>query len=219
MSALIVCGWALAAIAAARCLILRRRLELVALAAHELRSPLTVIGLELERLPGTCPSRLETQMQRVRLGLEDLDCARTGRRSASRAGSLELGELLRRAGAGWHSAASQAGGALRLRWRAGRARAHAHEGRLLQALDNLVANAVEHGGPRLELVGERRDGALRVELHDSGAGFGSGAAPDRRAGRGRGLEVARRAVEDCGGRLEIGPGPKVAVELPLANER
>jgi len=127
--------------------------------------------------------------------------------------------LLGRAGAGWERAASQAGGSLRLRWGAGRARAHVHDGRLLQALDNLVANAVEHGGPRLELVGERREDRVRVELRDSGGGFDSGPPPDRRAGRGRGLEIARRAVEDSGGRLEVGPGAKVAVELPLASER
>ncbi|MFL5828206.1 MAG: sensor histidine kinase [Thermoleophilaceae bacterium] len=219
MTALILSGWAVAALAAVRCVVLRRRLHLVALAAHELRSPLTVIGLELERLSGPASPRLETQMQRVRLGLRDLDCARSGRRPPLWSGPFDVGELVARAGAGWHRAAAQAGGGLRLHWRAGRTPALLHDGRLLQALDNLVANAVEHGGPQLELVGERRDGALRVELHDSGEGFESSSPPDRRAGRGRGLEVARRAVEECGGRLDIGPGPKVAVELPLANER
>ncbi|MBX5469613.1 MAG: HAMP domain-containing histidine kinase [Thermoleophilaceae bacterium] len=231
MTALALAGWLVAALAVARCAALAGRLELVALAAHELRTPLTVVSLEAERLRTLCAgcphehgrgSRVETQLERAKLGLADLEAARAGRRARRAGGAARVGSLVRRAAPGWERAARAAGGSLALDWRAGDAPSEAERGRVLQALDNLVANAIEHGGGQLVVSGRRGPGTLRVEVRDRGPGFGAGGRPNRRAGRGRGLAIARRAVEEAGGRLELvhgAEGATVAIELPLSDRR
>jgi len=82
-------GWALAAVLGVACLRLRRRLELVAAAEHELRGPVTAIGLAvaaLRREPGGLRRAFafEIELARMRVGLEDLSAARAGRRAPVR---------------------------------------------------------------------------------------------------------------------------------------
>jgi signal transduction histidine kinase len=218
--ALAVLGWALALVAGVRVVVLGRRLELVAMAEHELRGPVGALGLAAEACARR-PSRrtaaaMEAQLERARLGLADLAAARTGRRSPPDARRLEARTVAARATAGWRAT----GANVRFDWRAGRAAVHADGARLSQALGNLLSNAIEHGGGQVELRGVRVGGRVRIELTDSGPGFGTAAAPDRAAGRGRGLAIAARAVEEAGGTLRIASGETgstVAVELPLAD--
>lgn len=205
MSAL--AGWVLAVALAFACLRLRRRLELVAAAEHELRGPATAIGLaaaSLGREPGGLRRALafESELERMRVGLDDLTAARVGRRSRARPVKLPLERVLRGATAGWRPA----GRPMRFRWDAGPAVVHADRRRLAQAFSNLLANAVEHGSGRVEVRGSRSGERVRVEISDEGP-------------RGRGLGIAARAVEEAGGVLEVeraADGTTVAVELPLA---
>jgi signal transduction histidine kinase len=91
--------------------------------------------------------------------------------------------------------------------------------RLAQAFGNLVQNATEHGGGESVAVrAERRGGRVRVEVTDAGPGFRDGKP---KPGRGRGLAIARTAVEEAGGRLRLIQGSKgatVAVDLPVAEQ-
>ena len=202
-------GWALAVALAFACLRLRRRLELVAAAEHELRGPATAIGLAaaaLRREPGGLRRALsfESELERMRAGLDDLTAARSGRRSPVRPVALPLERVLRGATAGWRPA----GRPMRFRWDAGPAVVRADRRRLAQAFSNLLANAVEHGSGRVEVHGSRAGERVRVEIRDEGP-------------RGRGLGIAARAVEEAGGVLEIeraADSTTVAVELPLAAE-
>ena len=208
MSALI--GWAVAALLALACLRLRRRLELVAAAEHELRGPVTAIGLAvaaLRREPGGLRRALafEAELARMRVGFEDLAAARVGRRARTRPAVFPLEGVLR----GATAAQRPAGRPVRLRWDAGPVAVRADRGRLAQAFSNLLANAVEHGSGRVEVHGTRAGDRVRVEVRDEGP-------------RGRGLEIAAQAVEEAGGALELDraeDGTTVAVELPLAAER
>ena len=201
-----VAGWLLAAALACACVRLRRRLELVALAEHELRGPATAIGLAaaaLRREPGGLRRALafESELERMKAGLEDLAAARAGRRSPPRPVALPLERLLRGATAGWRPA----GRPMRFHWHAGAAVVRADRRRLAQAFSNLLANAVEHGSGRVEVRGSRAGERVRVEISDEGP-------------RGRGLGIAARAVEEAGGVLEVesaADGTTVAVELPL----
>jgi two-component system, OmpR family, sensor histidine kinase BaeS len=218
--ALGVCGWLLALLASARVLVLMRRLELVAMAEHELRGPLAALSLAAQACARR-PSRraataIEAQLERARLGLADLAAARTGMRTPPDARRLDARTVAARSTAGWRAT----GANVRFDWRAGRAAVHADAARLSQALGNLLSNAIEHGGGEVELRGVRDGGRVRIELTDTGPGFAASRGPNRAAGRGRGLAIAARAVEEAGGTLRIASGEggsTVAVELPLAD--
>lgn len=232
MIALAACGWALALVLAVLAARGRRRLELVGDADHELRGPVTALALALEgfaREPsGRRPevSALATELARLRAGLDDLAAARRGIRRVPPRESVSLRGLVGGSAAGWVPAARRGDRRLTVDWRAGEARVEADRGRLGQVFGNLLANAVEHGSGTIELRGERVDGAVRVEVRNDGVAREvsvaptSGRALDGGADRGRGLRIARRAVEDAGGllRFENGAdGARAAVELPLAD--
>ena len=218
-----VAGWLVAAGCAAALLRLRRRLELVAQAEHELRGPATAIGLAvaaMRREPGGLRRALvvESQLERMRAGLADLAAARSGVRAQPRPRTVSLDRLVRGAAAGWRPTAQAEGRRLRMRWEGDPAAVRADPGRLAQALGNLLANAMEHGSGPVELRGRTVGGRALIEVRDSGP------APDRRragSGRGRGLAIAARAAEEAGGRVTLDRGEHgtvALVELPLRDE-
>jgi signal transduction histidine kinase len=220
-----VAGWATAALLAIAVVRLRRRLELVAQAAHELRGPVAALSFgvaSLRREPGgpRRALRLESELERMRAGLADLDAARAGRRAAGRPRTVPLERVLAGAAAGWRPVAAGSGRRMRVRWDAGQALVRADRGRLAQALGNLLANAVEHGSGPIEIHAVRKaPRSVRVEVRNGGEAV----APGRRRlpppDRGRGLHIAGRAVRDAGGKLELhrhGGRTTAAVELPLA---
>jgi signal transduction histidine kinase len=176
---------------------LRRRLELVARAEHELRGPVSVVSLAAERMNREPAARryghaLDAELERLRAGLADLAAAREGRRRPGLPTRNELEPLVRSGAEAWRAA----GRSVRLDWRAPGATVRADRGRLAQALGNLMANAAEHGEGPVDLRAERRGGAVRVEVRN----------------RGRGLQIASDAARDAGGSLQV----VAALELPDA---
>jgi signal transduction histidine kinase len=219
--ALAACGWAAVAALAVAVAVLRRRLELVARAEHELHGPATVLCLAVERM-GREPSArgharaLELEIERLRAGLADLAAARTGGRARQRPGPVPLARIVEGAAAAWAPSLSAAGRDVRVDWRAGDVAVRADRGRVAQVLGNLLANAVEHGGGPVELSGRRVPGGVRVEVRNGGRRPRRAA---RAAGRGRGLAVATAAAEATGGRLDIRSREEAtvaALELPTA---
>jgi signal transduction histidine kinase len=102
--------------------------------------------------------------------------------------------------------------------------------RLRQALDNLIANAVVHGGAGVEIsVALRVDDVLRIDVSDSGPGiaedeleriFDTGVRLDpERPGIGIGLALARSIAEGHGGTLTVESllerGTVFTLSLPL----
>jgi two-component system, OmpR family, sensor histidine kinase MtrB len=215
-------GWALALVAVVVALAQHRRLQLVADADHELRGPVTALALGVDALacgPGARdPDRaLATELERLRGGLEDLAAARRGIRRTPLREPVPLHGLVSGSAAGWAPAAAREGRELVCDWRAGPVRVAADRGRLAQLFGNLIANAVEHGGGRIELRGERRDGAVRIEVRDEGVEAVK--MPVSPPNRGRGLRISRRAAAEAGGRLNLerdAEGTQAAVELPLS---
>ncbi len=216
-------GWLLAAGLAVIVLRLRRRLELVAEAAHELRGPVAAFTYAvawLRREPGGVRRalRFETELERMRVGLADLDAARRGRRAPLRPRTVALERLVDSAAAGWRPAVTEPDRGLTVHWRAGPARVRADGGRLSQALGNLLANAAEHGSGPIEIHAVRKGAqAVLVEVRDGGPAIRTGRR--RSHDRGHGLGIADRTIRAAGGTLTLErsrAGTVAAVELPLA---
>lgn len=231
---------------------LKRRLELVARAEHELRGPLGALALGLEAAlgrsrpaPELLPG-LELQLERARMGLADLGAAREGRRAPADPRRVDLEPFLHAASVGIAATggpapaatvavvlpprrevdtrASALSGTREIDERPPAAVGTAvriDPGRLAQALGNVVDNALEHGNGRVEIRAAASARTIHLELSDEGEGLPTRrpSRVRRRAGRGRGLAIATRAVEEAGGRLTIRTGSSgavVSMELPRA---
>jgi signal transduction histidine kinase len=183
-------GWLLALVLAWRAELLRRRLDAVGDAEHELRGALTAFAFVPE---------LGSEMDRARAALADLAAARHGERRAGAPEPLPIDRLARAAAAAWEPAARALGRRIEVHWEAGPARVPGDRGRIAQALGNVLANAVEHGSGPISLRATRDDERVRLEVANQ-------------VDRGRGLRIATRAVEECGGTLSL-----AAIDLPLAS--
>jgi len=209
----------------------RRCLALVAQASHELRGPLQSALLGLHGLGGLAGegsagrvAAIELELRRAALALEDLSAAARGRRAAESVGEVEVGALLEQARAAWEDLAREAAVTLAVERPAVPVLVRADPLRVAQALANLVANAVEHGGGGVSVrVRSPAAGPVRVEVTDGGPGLPApiaelvGAARGRRGRRGHGLALAAGIAERCGGRLTSAPSPRGArlvLELP-----
>jgi signal transduction histidine kinase len=207
---------------------LRRRSELVARACHELAGPLNAAGLALEtaRRETATPrlAAIDLELRRAALALEDLDAARAGRRARDADAPVDVGALLAQQALAWQPVARRRGATLRVAVVSGLL-VRGDAVRLAQAVGNLLANALEHGGERVALRAERSGTRVRIEVSDDGAGLPApvGAIAARpRAGhgtRGRGLAIATEVAARHGGRLAAAPaerGARLVLELPAA---
>jgi signal transduction histidine kinase len=208
----------------------RRCLALVAQASHELRGPLQAALLGLHGLSapgdGTRLAAIESELRRAARAVEDLSAAASGRRAPECAGEVELGALLADAAVVWGLLAAHRGVGLVVEPPAAPLVVRADRLRIAQALANLVANAVEHGGGEVRVRAREVEGHARVEVPDGGSGLPAplpvlvAAARGRRGRRGHGLALARVIARRHGGRLITAPSPRGArlvLELPLAD--
>jgi signal transduction histidine kinase len=197
-------------------------------AVHELRRPLQAIALACgER---TANHVVEGSVQLAAVALERLDREINGGGSRpNEPRAISVRPLLESAVARWRSRASLGGGSLSLRWRAGELFVEADRLGLAQALDNLIVNAIEHGGPTIAIEGRRCGDRLLLVVSDSGRASRPATRRDapaevlaRLAGRqrrGHGLAVVRRAADLHGGRFALRHsehGSLAVLELPLA---
>jgi heavy metal sensor kinase len=223
---------------------LERERRFVADASHELRTPLAILRAELELAarPGRSPHELgqaiaeagqETQ-RLIRLAEDMLLLARAdNHQPILRPARLRLGELLATA--------------------AGRGRARDHQppveidclgdlevtvdpDRLLQAIDNLLDNAIRHSpsGTPVRLTAARDDDTLTIRVDDDGPGLPADLLPRaferfQRAeqarsrdagGTGLGLSIVRAIAEAHRGSARIanraGGGARATIRLPAA---
>jgi two-component sensor histidine kinase len=225
-------GWMLAAtmVAVSAALLLRSGRQRTAIneALHELRRPLQALALSG---PSSGPAVVESSTRLAAAALERLDREVNGGGGPQSTEAVRGETMLRSAVGRWRARVALGGGELELRWRAGEAVVLGDRVALEQAVDNLIVNAIEHGGPRIVVEGRCRSGRLLISVGDSGRGSrtrsrpgGRGPAVGRIAGRGRrghGLAVVRRAAAEHGGRfaLQRGECGSVAMlDLPLAGD-
>lgn len=200
----------------------RRRSASINRALHELRRPLQalVLSADAPARPVSAPAQGFVELALEALG--QVDSAVNGRDVAGERRLISCRLLVEDARERWGAAARRAGGSLELYWDAGEAVVEAEPWRLAQALDNLIANALEHGGPPFVLTASRVAGRVRISLADAGrSGARRVQAGDRDLSprRGHGLAVVRAVAGAHGGRFALQrakTGTVAALELPLA---
>ncbi len=228
-----VAGWPLAAsmavVLTAQGLRAGRRRCALNEALHELRRPLQAMALAASDTGVGEPRDVDSSVQLAATALERLDREINGGPVAAVRGAVRFQPLLQAAVGRWRARAALGGGSLELRWRAGGAVVMGERSGLSQALDNLIVNAIEHGGPSIVVEARRRGGRLRVSVADSGRSSrpesrreNPADAIARLSGRrrhGHGLPVVRQGAAAHGGRFVLRrseQGSLAVLELPLA---
>jgi signal transduction histidine kinase len=224
-------GWpmavSMAATVAAQGLRAGRRRTALNEALHELRRPLQAVALAspspLVAARGGDPIELAA------VALERLDREINGGAAAAAWGVVDCRALVRSAVGRWQARAAVTECSLEMRWNAGRAFVHGDRFALAQALDNLIVNAIEHGGPSIVVAARLRGRRLRIAVADSGRA----SRPRSRRGNpaeviarlsgrrrhGHGLSVVRRIAGAHDGRFGLRRsecGSLAVFELPLA---
>jgi signal transduction histidine kinase len=230
----IVASWPLvvsmAATAAAQSVRTGKRRNALNEALHELRRPLQAVALAVGPQPAATGADGDP-MGLAAAALERLDREINGG-SLTPAWSLIDGHSLVQAAVGrWQARVRLADGSLELRWNAGRAIVRGDRTAIAQALDNLVVNAIEHGGPTIVVAVQRREGQLRIAIVDSGRTRrprsrhrNPAEVVSRLRGRnrhGHGLAVVRRIVAAHDGHFGLrssARGSLAVLELPLADD-
>jgi signal transduction histidine kinase len=228
----IAAGWPLAASLAAavgaRGIWAGRRRTALNEAVHELRRPLQALALALPGAGRAEPAGIEWSLQMAAVALERLDREINGEAIAADRTALSVRPLLEAAVGRWRGRAALAGGTLDLEWRAGDAVVDGDRCAIVQALDNLIVNAIEHGGAGIAVAADLDEGKLCLSVADSGRGGRPKSRRESPAGliarlggrrrHGHGLRVVRRTAAAHGGgfRLRCGEhGSEAVLELPL----
>lgn len=195
---------------------------------HDLRGPLTRLGLRLENLESS--PEAQSQMAGLRADLQDLN--RLGEQLAALASEetlqqgpqdLALDDVCSRI------AGAYPAGAIALQ--VPRLLVRLHADLLQRSLNNLIDNALEYGKPPVQISAERLAHALVIRVEDHGSGLISAnllgrqplpRADDRQRSQhhGLGLAIVERFCRDHGGRLQLDTsslgGLKAELLLPLA---
>jgi signal transduction histidine kinase len=217
--------------------------EVLGVVSHDLRNPVNRVRLAAELMteshelpPGAERAakmivRAADEMNRLIGDLLDVTRIEAGRLSIE-TGATALSSILSRLDEAHAPAAEQKGVAWEVQHQEAPVTLDVDEGRILQALGNLVGNAIKftpHGGT-VRVATERTSDHVCIGVHDTGPGmddaqlahvfdrFWQSRAGDRR-GAGLGLAIARGIIEAHGGRIrmesEVGTGTSAWVDLPL----
>jgi signal transduction histidine kinase len=223
-------GASMAATVAAQSLRAGKRRSALNEALHELRRPLQVLALASG--PPAAPAPVgEHPLELVSAALDRLDREINGGRPGPAWGPIECRPLVRSAVGRWRARAALVDGSLEIRWNAGRAVVVGDHLALAQALDNLIVNAIEHGGPSIVVAARLRGARLRIAVADSGRSSRPHSRREspaetiaRLSGRrrhGHGLAVVRRVAMAHEGRFVLRRserGSLAVLELPLAED-
>jgi signal transduction histidine kinase len=191
-------------------------------AMHEVRRPLQALSLALPTGP-VGEGAVNSSLRLAAAALDRLDCEINGDSYQLEVTCVPVRSLLEEAVQRWGPRAASVGGGVRLRWLSDEQWVEGDRIGLAQALDNLINNAIDHGGGKVTIEG-RRDGAwLLVAVCDTGAAEveAKRRRRSRRRSRGRhghGLRVVTRVARAHGGSFGLRPaerGAEARLRLPL----
>jgi signal transduction histidine kinase len=214
--------------------------EFLSIASHELKTPLTVLTLQVQRLLRR-PERagdpvlgaIEHQVDRLSELVETLlDVSRiTVGRLSLEPTEGDIAATIRQVASRYTPMAERQGCQLVVD------ADHSLPGvfdpaRFEQVLSNLLSNAIKFGpGQPIEIGAQPAGGLVRITVRDHGLGipaadqrriferFERGSSDHNYGGLGLGLWISRRIVEQMGGRIELtsrpGQGATFTIELPL----
>jgi signal transduction histidine kinase len=190
-------------------------------AMHELRRPLQTLSLALPTSSPASPA-VDSSLRLAAEALTRLDCEINGTSPADAHARLSPRSLLEESVLRWRAQARLAGAGLELVWRAGGVSIEGDRAELAQAVDNLISNAIEHGGGEVRIEGRKAGAWLSIAVTDSGGAPGSPRPRPRR--RGHGLRVVARTAHSHGGsfslrRHERGMEASLRLPLPIWEER
>lgn len=207
----------------------------VADASHQLRTPLTALRLRLDNLEADVSDDAAADLAAAidetdRLGrlVDGLLQLLRAEGAQIEAVVIDAGEVLRTRYDAWRSVADDRDVTLRLEAGTVPPVSAAH-GAIDQALDNLIANAIDAApaGSAITLSAQHVDGA--VELHVTDQGPGMTEAQRRRAfdrfwragdtthgGFGLGLAIVQRLVTASGGTIRLGQGPDGGLDAVIS---
>lgn len=207
----------------------RRRTSLNA-ALHELRRPLQALSLSLGISPPPAGS-FESSLEIAVAAVERLDREINGRPALAETQPFFVRPVAEAAMARWSPVASSTGRSLRLRWMGEDSELTGDPIALAQAVDNLISNALIHGGGSIALEVASDERLLRLSVKDEGRDRSRAAgrawfppwkrSRDRRR-HGHGLRIVRRAVARQGGRFRLVRSPagtEASLVLPLSGRR
>jgi signal transduction histidine kinase len=199
---------------------LARRRSALNRCLHELRRPLQALALCGSRRDPITGGQLGCAIE----ALAGLDRQINGGAPPPRR-LIDLRALAEQAVERWRGPAIRAGSQLGFAWRTGRAEVLCDPEAVSRALDNLIANAIEHGAGPVRVEGSSRPGCVRVHVSNRAAPATvrmTTRAPFRLAGdprRGHGLRIVRSVAAEHGGRFAAcrhRDGASAVLELPLA---
>jgi two-component system sensor histidine kinase MtrB len=188
-------------------------------ALHELRRPLQALVLmeEASGQPAASPPAASRRglLEVAASALQELDGTVNGDAPARELRRFSCREVVLAALERWRPVAARTGG-IRVYWDAGPAPVEGDARRMAQAFDNLLANALEHGGPPVVVTAAKVAGRIRITIAN-GAGDRPTGGRDPR--RGYGTEIVSEVASAHRGRFALcrtGGGCVAALELPLA---
>jgi signal transduction histidine kinase len=193
-------------------------------AAHQLRTPLTALGLAIEELtmhPET-PRQVRVDLVRCRNEVDRLADIISDLLALARRGALPMGqptsdpaEVVLHATHRWASSARAAGRELRVAGTMPACQVGAPAGPTSQVLDVLIDNALKHGTGDIEVSVDLLADSVRLRVADEGTPHGDLARHASSAGEGLGLALAEKLAVACGGQMVRAQQSTTAFDLLL----
>ncbi|WP_433308822.1 ATP-binding protein [Micromonospora sp. CA-269861] len=195
--------------------------EQVADLSHQLRTPLTALRLEAESL------RDPDDAARITAAADGLERAVTGlirqarwRHTPAQPASADAASIVADRVAFWSVLAEDTGRAVTLDLTPGPLLVAVAADNLTAAVDALLGNVFAHtpDGTPFAVRLAREAGEVVLTVADEGPGMPAGAirrGASAAGSTGLGLDIARRAAQAAGGRLELRPGPGGGAQVLL----